>query len=289
MHSLVLRLNELFHDLQGQDYHHPEMQEEVARWKRLFPQKHGVFLDIGAGTGFIGNLLQQHLQKGDTLICADLSQEMLNCCQHLASDRYNLKLLKLHHEKLPLPDSSVDVVTMNSVLHHIPNTKNILSECARVLRPGGMLMIGHEPNIRFCQNMFLRWQRSLLHYATPKRILMLLLKALRVYPKVCEDSLTQKINNTLMQEGYILQPLSAQEISALVDIHSPTAGGLHTERGFDPSHLLDPSVWKIRTIETYQYLPKGRSSTGIFGMYNTLLQKIFPNEGALFFLTAKKV
>jgi SAM-dependent methyltransferase len=45
---------------------------------------------------------------------------------------------------LELSDASVDLVTCFNVLHHIPNVSHVLSEFARVLRRGGLLLVS-EP------------------------------------------------------------------------------------------------------------------------------------------------
>ena len=45
---------------------------------------------------------------------------------------------------LPLDAASVDLAVCLDVLHHIPNAGHVLSEMARVLRPGGMLVL-REP------------------------------------------------------------------------------------------------------------------------------------------------
>lgn len=45
---------------------------------------------------------------------------------------------------LPLPDASVDVVVLVSVLTEVPRPVDALRECARVLRPGGRIVVGEE-------------------------------------------------------------------------------------------------------------------------------------------------
>ena len=52
-----------------------------------------------------------------------------------AADRSNALLM--HGPKLPLPDDSVDVVTLFQVLEHTPEPERLLDEVARVLKPGG--------------------------------------------------------------------------------------------------------------------------------------------------------
>ena len=45
---------------------------------------------------------------------------------------------------IDLPDASIDLVTAFSVLHHIPNVSVVFAELARVLRPGGVMLL-REP------------------------------------------------------------------------------------------------------------------------------------------------
>ena len=53
-------------------------------------------------------------------------------------------LIKATGEKLPYADASFDAVTIQGVLHHLPDVHPLLREAARVLRPGGELYIS-EP------------------------------------------------------------------------------------------------------------------------------------------------
>ncbi|MFC0590602.1 class I SAM-dependent methyltransferase [Novosphingobium aquiterrae] len=48
--------------------------------------------------------------------------------------------------KIDLPDGSVDLVTVYSVLHHIPNVSTVVGELARVLRSGGQMLL-REPAV----------------------------------------------------------------------------------------------------------------------------------------------
>jgi len=43
-----------------------------------------------------------------------------------------------------IPDTSKDAVVIFDILHHIPRWREVLSECARVLRPGGAIFL-EEP------------------------------------------------------------------------------------------------------------------------------------------------
>ncbi len=299
---LVLRVNELFHDLEGKDYEnvHPEIfAQEQERWDRLLPHHLPVttprrILDIGAGTGFVGERLLPFLRAGDTLICADISAAMLEVCrekfQRLRPD-ITLETVKMENEQLALPDASVDAVMMNSVLHHVPDTVLFVSEIERVLRPGGLLFIGHEPNNRFYRNAFLRNQYLLFHRLAPKRLVAGLLRACGLYGTVVNakhDPLIDRLNEQLLKEGLIDRPWARTDYSPYIDVHSPTAGGIRKNEGFDPFTLLS-HTWRIRTIETYSHLSKLSGKHILLKPYEWLLSRVLPKNGATFFLIAEKV
>jgi glycosyltransferase involved in cell wall biosynthesis/ubiquinone/menaquinone biosynthesis C-methylase UbiE len=96
-------------------------------------------LEIGAG---IGTDLSQFARHGAHVTDVDLS------AGHLALARENFELRGLagrfmHHdaETLPFDDASFDLVYSNGVLHHTPNTRRVVEEIRRVLRPGGRAIV----------------------------------------------------------------------------------------------------------------------------------------------------
>jgi glycosyltransferase involved in cell wall biosynthesis/ubiquinone/menaquinone biosynthesis C-methylase UbiE len=112
---------------------------EYAPWMRTlmeFQQHRGeTVLEIGGG---LGTDLAQFAANGASVIDVDLSVGHLN---H-ASENFQLRGLSgrfIHHdaERLPVDDNSVDVVYSNGVLHHTPNTYQVVDEIHRVLKPGG--------------------------------------------------------------------------------------------------------------------------------------------------------
>ncbi len=58
-------------------------------------------------------------------------------------------------ETLPFPDASFDLVYSNGVLHHTPNTSQVIDEIFRVLRPGGKViaMFYAENSLIFWRNI----------------------------------------------------------------------------------------------------------------------------------------
>lgn len=300
--ALVLRVNELYHDLEGADYAHihPEIFEaEWRRWDALLrrfvtPMSRPVrCIDVGCGTGFVSEQLLPRLRGSDSLVCADISEAMLDVCRKkFAGNERNVAVetLKLHNESIGLPNASVDVVVLNSVLHHIPDSRLFLTELARILKPGGIVMIGHEPNARFWQSRFLRTQYRVLHALVPKRLAATVLKKTGLYGAAVKpkpDAFLDTLNAQLLSEGTIATPLTRTDVSRLIDIHSPTAGGIRTDEGFDPYTLFDGLPMENACVETYNHLSK-MSDTAFVRPYGWLLSYLLPRNGATFFLVARK-
>lgn len=115
-----------------------ELRETVAGAAALAPGL--VAADLGAGTGF---LTEELLARGATVIAVDQADGMLAALGAklgtAAGDRLELRAGVA--ERLPLPDDSVDRVVANMFLHHVEDPPAALREAARVLRPGGRLVV----------------------------------------------------------------------------------------------------------------------------------------------------
>jgi glycosyltransferase involved in cell wall biosynthesis/ubiquinone/menaquinone biosynthesis C-methylase UbiE len=111
-------------------------------------------LEIGGG---MGTDLAQFAAHGATVTDLDLSAGHLN----LAKENFGLRGLNgrfvLHDaETLPFPDDSFDLVYSNGVLHHTPNTREVVREILRVLKPGGraIVMMYAENSLHYWRNVF---------------------------------------------------------------------------------------------------------------------------------------
>lgn len=97
-------------------------------------------LDLGTGTGRILELFGQHIDRG---LGIDLSPAML------AIARARLERAGLRHcavrqadiYDLPVAKESFDAVVIHQVLHYLDDGAGAIREAARVLRPGGRLLI----------------------------------------------------------------------------------------------------------------------------------------------------
>jgi ubiquinone/menaquinone biosynthesis C-methylase UbiE/DNA-binding transcriptional ArsR family regulator len=97
-------------------------------------------LDLGTGTGRMLELFANDIQRGLGL---DLSLDMLALAR-ARLDRAGLKHCSVRHGDiydLALPRDSFDVVIIHQVLHFLDDSARAIREAARVLRPGGRILV----------------------------------------------------------------------------------------------------------------------------------------------------
>ena len=97
-------------------------------------------LDAGCGPGHYSAVLRE---RGFRVTGVDGSEEMLAIAR-ASSPGVEFKLADLT-QRIPLPDASFDYIVCIEVLRYLPNVTPMLSELARVLRPGGACLITAMP------------------------------------------------------------------------------------------------------------------------------------------------
>ncbi len=100
-------------------------------------------LDIACGTGYGSELLNKQGQAKE-VIGVDISYEAVGYAARRHNSA-NTRFIAGSATEIPLPDNSVDVVVSFETIEHIPEDEQVVSEFARVLVPGGMLLIS-TPN-----------------------------------------------------------------------------------------------------------------------------------------------
>lgn len=110
----------------------------------LRPEPGERLLEIGVGTGYYSLDLADWASPGGTLELFDLQQEMLDHVMRRAGERGvgNVSPTKGDATALPYEEASMDAAILTAVLGEIPDGDAALREVARVLRPGGRLIVG---------------------------------------------------------------------------------------------------------------------------------------------------
>ncbi len=100
-------------------------------------------LDLGSGGGIDVILSAKRVGPTGTAYGVDMTDEMLALAQQNAREAgvTNVHFLKGVIEAIPLPADSVDVVISNCVINLSTNKPAVLTEMARVLKPGGRIGI----------------------------------------------------------------------------------------------------------------------------------------------------
>jgi arsenite methyltransferase len=102
-----------------------------------------VVLDLGSGGGIDVILSAKRVGPTGIAYGLDMTDEMLDLGRRNAADAgvTNVHFLKGMIEQIPLPSGSVDVVISNCVINLSVDKTAVLTEIARVLRPGGRIGI----------------------------------------------------------------------------------------------------------------------------------------------------
>jgi ubiquinone/menaquinone biosynthesis C-methylase UbiE len=121
--------------------------------QKILPVNAPLILDVATGTGRMPRALLSRHRFDGYVIGLDLSQNMLEQARkklHPHAGRYTL----IWHDAqdLPFPDQTFDAVSCLEALEFMPSPHNVLSEMARVLRPGGILLVTNRVN----------WERKLM-------------------------------------------------------------------------------------------------------------------------------
>ena len=122
---------------------HPLITRDRLR-ETLEPSPGERILEIGPGTGYYTLDLAEWVGADGTVEIFDLQKEMLDHTIRRARERglWNVSPTQGDAQNLPYEDDSIDAAILVATLGEIPDQDAALREVARVLRPGGRLIVG---------------------------------------------------------------------------------------------------------------------------------------------------
>jgi ArsR family transcriptional regulator len=125
--------------------HIAEAEVEAAITTLLAAQPLGRVLDIGTGTG---RMIELFAHQAKRFVALDNSVEMLRLARaklagltEAASVQAHTEIILGDFNLLPFEDGSFDTVLFHQVLHYAPTPDRAIAEAARLLAPGGRLLI----------------------------------------------------------------------------------------------------------------------------------------------------
>jgi ubiquinone/menaquinone biosynthesis C-methylase UbiE len=101
-------------------------------------------LDVGGGTGSLAIVAKERVGAAGRVCGIDPSTSLLASARRKAARRnLAIDLQRGVIERLPFPDQSFDAVLSTIMMHHLPDDikRQGLGEIARVLKPGGRLLV----------------------------------------------------------------------------------------------------------------------------------------------------
>jgi SAM-dependent methyltransferase len=113
-------------------------------YQRLAPRCAGrEVLEAGCGEGYGADLIADVARR---VVAVDYDASAV---AHVRGRYPRVEVMQANLAELPLPDASVDVVVNFQVIEHLWDQPQFVAECARVLRPAGLLMMSTPNRITF--------------------------------------------------------------------------------------------------------------------------------------------
>lgn len=107
--------------------------EIVRRELEITPETQ--ILDVGCGNGYMKKFFDPGEGKWFGI---EVWDERIRCCERLG---YEIAAINIETTPFPFEDERFDVVFASHVIEHLPEPEKALKECARVLKPRGLMLV----------------------------------------------------------------------------------------------------------------------------------------------------
>lgn len=145
------RVADVFHSVAAKyDLMNDLMSMGVHRiWKAIAIEHSGVrkgqrVLDIAGGTGDLTQKFSKLVGPSGQVVLADINDSMLKVGRDKLQDNGisgNVRFVQANAEMLPFPDNHFDCITIAFGLRNVTDKQKALESMARVLKPGGRLLV----------------------------------------------------------------------------------------------------------------------------------------------------
>jgi ubiquinone/menaquinone biosynthesis C-methylase UbiE len=162
-------------------------------------------LDVGCGTGAA---VREAAAGVERAVGVDLSSAMVARARELAVDLPNVEFHEADSERLPFADGAFTAILCTTSFHHYPDPRQATLQMARVLAPGGRLVIGDACGDRLATRILdvvLRaLQRSHVHIH----------RSLELEGILAEAGLSHQSTRLLFGGGYMIVAARKQPMKA---------------------------------------------------------------------------
>ena len=114
---------------------HRIWKKNLINW--MNPSSNKVLVDVACGTGDIGKLFLDSINKKGEIICVDPNKSMIDKGKEKLKKYDNIDWIIGSAEKLPLKNNSFDYYSISFGLRNTKNLNQSIREAYRVLKPGG--------------------------------------------------------------------------------------------------------------------------------------------------------
>lgn len=232
-------VNDAYHAAEAEQYEslHLDMFQSLGPvWERmltLLPCSPPLLqiLDIGSGTGLVGDFIQR-IAAGRVggLTLLDPSPKMQELARAKSAGwSFPSRFITGDVEKLDTAER-YDVITVNSVLHHVVDLHGFFSKVEKLLVSGGSLMTAHDPRHEAVNDtVFLRRYkeaRRVRRLGLPRRSLNKLRRLIvHLFQRPSLPQLALSTSEPLLRDKIIAKPMGLPYIWAVTDFHVPGLPG----------------------------------------------------------------